>query len=93
MKHEREWYTCDRCGKEIEENLRAWTMFPDHIFRPRETINFISSEPYGYVCEQSHELKNINAVSIIRGYHKKEKLIHLCGRCSKEFDKFIQNKI
>ncbi len=30
MKHEREWYSCDRCGEEIKEDIDSWKHFPGH---------------------------------------------------------------
>ena len=29
MKHEREWYSCDRCGEEIKD-IDSWKHFPGH---------------------------------------------------------------
>ncbi len=95
MKHERVWYTCDRCGQEISEDIYAWKMFPGHFIKKikaSEEIAVISNESYGYVCNQTHELPDIKAVSIVRGYHRKEKVIHLCGKCRKEFDRFMKNE-
>lgn len=95
MKHEREWYTCDRCGEEINEDIYAWTLFPEHFvkrIKPLETISVISNEPYGYACNQSHKPPDIKAVSVVRGYHRKETVMHLCGKCRKEFERFMRNE-
>lgn len=95
MKHEKEWYTCDRCGEEIKEDIDSWKYFPGHFIKKiktSETIAVISNEPYGYVCGQTHELPDIKSVSIVRGYHKKEKVIHLCGKCRKDFERFMKNE-
>ena len=96
LKHEKEWYTCDRCGKEIEEDMDSWKHLPRHFIKKikySETIAVISNEPYGYVCGEAHELPDIKAVSILRGYHKKEKITHLCGKCRKDFERFMRNEM
>lgn len=95
MKHEREWYTCDRCGEEINENIYAWKMPPMSFvkrIKASEEIAVIFNEPYGYVCNQTHELPDIESISIVRGYHKKEKIIHLCGKCRKDFEVFMKHE-
>ena len=33
MKHEKEWYTCDRCGEEIKEDIHAWSGFMQRILK------------------------------------------------------------
>lgn len=96
MKHKKEWYICDRCGEEISENIYAWKDFPGHFIKKiksSEEIAVFSNEPYGYVCGQTHELPDIKAVSIVRGYHRKEKVLHLCGKCRKDFERFMCNEM
>lgn len=93
MKHEKEWYTCDRCGKEIKEKLGACSWIPDCIIKKmsrEEMLELIQSNPYGYVGNVVHELPEIEAVTIVRGYKRKNKIIHLCGKCRKEFKQFMK---
>lgn len=89
MKHEKEWYTCDRCGEEIKENIYAWKFPCKNIV---EDINVITNE--SFVTEDlfnKYKHKNIDAVSMIMGYRKKEKIIHLCGKCRKDFERFMKH--
>lgn len=96
MKHEKEWYTCDRCGEEIKEDIHAWQRMEERILRrykAPEYIQMISSTPYRYVCNINpdlSELPEVVSAEIIRGYNKKNETIHLCGKCRKAFDKFMK---
>lgn len=94
MKHEKEWCTCDRCGEEIKEDVGAWRWVLDHTVKRMskdETLELISSSPHGYVSNIVHELPEIYAITIIRGYDRKNRTIHLCGKCRKEFERFMRN--
>lgn len=93
MKHEKEWYTCDRCGVEIKENIGAWEWIKGCIIKHMsrdEVLKIIQANPYGYVSGIVHDLPEIYAVTIVRGYDRKNKTIHLCGKCRKAFEKFIK---
>lgn len=94
MKHEKEWYTCDRCGEEIKEDINAWQWVRGSIVKhiPRsEALEIIEQSPLGYVSNIVHELPEICAVTIVREYRRKDKTIHLCGKCRKEFERFMGN--
>lgn len=94
MKHEKEWYTCDRCGEEIKENIGAWQYIRGSIVKhmPRpEVLEIIKESPCGYVSNIVHELPEICAVTIVREYRRKNETIHLCGKCRKEFERFMRN--
>lgn len=96
MKHEKEWYTCDRCGEEIKEDIHAWQRMAERILRRYKTpeyMQMISSTPYGYACrtnEDLSELPEVISAEIIRGYNKKNETIHLCGNCRKAFEEFMK---
>lgn len=93
MKHEKEWYTCDRCGEEIKEDVGAWQWVLGHITKHMsrdEVLDIIQAKPYGYVSGVVHELPEISAVTIVRGYHRENKTMHLCGKCRKEFEQFMK---
>lgn len=70
--------------------------FPGHLIKRikhSEEIAVFSNEPYGYVCGQTHELPDIKAVSIVRGYHRNERVFHLCGKCRKDFERFMRSEM
>ena len=96
MKHEKEWYTCDRCGEEIKEDIHTWSGFMQRIlkrYKVPEYMQMISSEKYGYICNQEpvlDELPEVVSAGIIRGYNKKNETIHLCGKCRKAFEQFMK---
>lgn len=96
MKHEKEWYTCDRCGEEIKEDIHAWKRTTERILRrykAPEYMQIISSIPYGYASRiepDLSELPEVVSAEIIRGYNKKNETIHLCGKCRKAFERFMK---
>lgn len=98
MKHEKEWYTCDRCGKEIKEDIYAWKKVAETVFRRipyYEYLKIRENMPYRYIHglgEKSNAIPPIIAVEITKGYNKNEKTIHLCGKCRKEFERFMSGK-
>lgn len=50
---------------------------------------------YGYTKELDADFKEmppIVAVEIITGYNRKDRTIHLCGKCRKEFERFMGGK-
>lgn len=99
MKHEKEWYTCDRCGEEIKDDIHAWKSPVKHILRRYKTseyIQIISSTKHGYVNGTEpdlSELPEVVSVEIICGYDKKNETIHLCGKCRKSFEQFMKNGV
>ena len=48
MKHEKEWYTCDRCGKEIDKFPSQKHILRRKIASPTE-LKMMCDEKYGYV--------------------------------------------
>lgn len=91
MKHEKEWYTCDRCGQEIKENMYAWKLPRKNILA---NINVISNEPFSEVdVLKTYEPERIDSVVLVVGYRREEKVIHLCGKCQKEFKRFMRNEL
>lgn len=96
MKHEKEWYTCDRCGKEIKEDIHAWRRMAERIlkrYKTPEYMQMISSAKYGYISRTEPDLTvlpEVVSAEIIRGYDKENKTIHLCGKCRKAFEQFMK---
>lgn len=98
MKHEKEWYTCDRCGEEIKEDIQAWEKTANRILKripAEEYIKLRESIPHAYIGAVDDDcaiIPPIVAVEIIAEYRKKERAIHLCGKCRKEFERFMSGK-
>lgn len=90
MRCNKEWYVCDRCGKEIPEVpervkfLQMWR--PTKIFNlEQETV-----ELQGYVSEQNLISPKILSATITEYYESKNKKIHLCKDCRRDFEKFMK---
>lgn len=98
MKHEKEWYTCDRCGEEIKEDIYAWKRGISSIFKRMPTHEYLElreNMAHGYTNALDAEFKEmppIIAVEIIAGYNRKDRTIHLCGKCRKAFERFMRNE-
>lgn len=81
MLHKKEWCTCDRCGKYIEEvpERAKWK----HFISPYKKIdlNVETVELDGYIGE--HYLTNDKVLSakIVEYYESKTKTLHLCPEC------------
>lgn len=94
MKHEKEWYTCDRCGCEINkistgaEFIRGfWSAF----CKPAE-LHTITADKSGYVTNKRFIEQVIIGMDIVEYYNEKHRTIHLCGKCRKEFERFLRNE-
>ena len=48
MKHEKEWHTCDRCGKEIDKLPSQKHFLYRRIVSPTE-LEMMCDEKYGYI--------------------------------------------
>lgn len=100
MKHEinshKEWYTCDRCGNEIKDidTGKIFSRFPHIRNKSYKLSEFqtIAFERHGHILKSEFIIPEIVSVEIIERYFEKEKTIHLCGKCRKEFDNFMKNK-
>lgn len=102
---EREWYTCDRCGCKIEEDVSmAFSgkargirrIFAD-IFNKEETKNILeiratTVKNRGYIADQYLTAKNILCMEIVEYYDCEKREIHLCGKCRKAFERFLSNE-
>ncbi len=93
MKHiQKEWYTCDRCGKEIDnipsnKIMRKFKRIES--FSPVEMM-VLTADKTGYISDSKLIMPNICSAEIIEYYNKKRKHIHLCGKCRKEFERFMK---
>lgn len=94
MKHEKEWYTCDRCGVIINMSMRnVGTHIP---FRRKKIYKHAKLETVivdknGYIAKEELMLPDNVVVEIHEYYEENRKTIHLCGKCRKEFERFMGN--
>lgn len=97
MKHEKEWYTCDRCGCEIGDmfNIPTGAGFVHGIretfCKPAE-LRTITASKSGYVTKERLIAPEIFGVDIMEYYNEKHRTIHLCGKCRKSFERFLRNE-
>lgn len=97
MKHEKEWYTCDRCGCEIGDRFKIPTgagfikRFWKKFCNPTE-LQAITADKNGYVVNRSLIALDIVGVDITEYYGEKHRTIHLCGKCRKAFERFLRNE-
>lgn len=60
-----------------------------------EYIKVRENMAYGYIKDinaDCEEMPPIIAVEIITGYNRKDRTIHLCGKCRKAFERFMSGK-
>lgn len=95
MKHEKEWYTCDRCGREIGDRFKIPTGagfirgFWKTFCKPAE-LETITAEKSGYITDKRLIAPEIVGVDITEYYNEKRRTIHLCGKCRKAFERFFE---
>lgn len=95
MRHEKEWYTCDRCGNVFDETPKdAIARIAQRIWRgqPAE-LEMMTSEHEGYISKEYLCLQDIVSVNITEYYNAKENKFHLCGKCRKDFERFMRNEL
>lgn len=89
MKHSREWYTCDRCGKELCATGIFRNAIPRKYTRTMHVnIETVEKEEYVSDIVKNPEIDTCT-ITVIGGYKTVNKEIHLCGECRKEFEKFM----
>lgn len=100
MKHEirnhEEWYTCDRCGKEIKdiEIGKIFSKVPHvrNMYFNISKLKILEYERRGYISNSELIIPEVISCEITEYCHEKEKIVHLCGKCKKEFERFMKNK-
>ena len=90
MKHEKEWYTCDRCGKEIDQIPSQKHILRRKIVSPIE-LEMMCDEKYGYVCNKDFITKDVVSVTIVETHDVKTIRFDLCPKCRKDFEEFMRN--
>ncbi len=94
MIHKKEWATCDRCGAKIEEMPRGAGNTPKlrrKLCKPEE-LKVLKADRYGYISNTELINPEIVSVEIVEYYSEKQNTIHLCGKCRKEFERFMKNE-
>lgn len=96
MIHEEKWYTCDRCGKRIENLVEdVLDCLPEELSVniPRDDyLKIISRESDISIVNAEFDGKDTEAVTIRKRFLTKEDTIHLCGKCKREFERFMKNE-
>lgn len=96
MRHERkEWYTCDRCGDLIQSmpSDKGFRSFRHRIMCKPLELDIITSDRSAYVTDKIKLIApEIASVEIIVSYTEKMGRKHLCGKCRKDFERFMKNE-
>lgn len=92
MKHYDEYYTCDRCGKKIDDNSFFW--FPIQRTKVFKLSTMCLPEIKSYISGQNVEKLPDDkvAVEITEYRDRRYKEYHLCPKCRKEFERFMKNE-
>lgn len=81
MKHQKEWHTCDRCGKEIKLTL---------VRRGAGTIREEKQKCYDYETKENAMNKMLEEFEVVLFTSKTE--LDLCPKCRKDFERFMRNE-
>lgn len=91
MRHEKEWHTCDRCGKEIDKLPSQ-----KHILRRKNVsiteLEMMCDEKYGYVANERLISEDVVSITIVEYHDVKTKRFDLCPKCRKDFERFMKNE-
>ena len=97
MKHQKEWYTCDRCGAEIKDDPKR--LLNCICYMPRKyakldtiTIDGINTSVNKIVGELESEIKLLG-MDISYTYRSKTTELNLCPKCRKDFERFMKGEI
>ena len=91
MKHEKEWYTCDRCGEEIDMLPSQQHILRRKIASPTE-LKMMCDEKYGYLGDTHLITEDVISVTIVETHDVKTRRFDLCPRCRKDFERFMRNE-
>ena len=78
MKHKKEWYTCDRCGKEMTFYNEKYAHFKTEEVKPLHEKSTYTAEDLA---------KEVLPMAI----WKDNMQYDLCPKCRKEFKRFMKN--
>jgi hypothetical protein len=79
MKHQKEWHTCDRCGKEMTFYNEKYAHFKTEELEPLREKTTYTAEDLA---------KQTLPMAIWRNEHKYD----LCPKCRKDFKRFMRNE-
>jgi hypothetical protein len=79
MKHQKEWRTCDRCGKEI-------------IPKNWKEVRFKQVGCCGDIVPTFEDNDMCLEIKNVRRYKFLEKTYELCPKCRKDFERFMRNE-
>ncbi len=96
MIHEEKWYTCDRCGERIENLVEdILNCMPEEVSGniPRDDyLKIMSGESDISIVNAEFDGKDTETITISKRFLTKEDTIHLCGKCKREFERFMKNE-
>lgn len=89
MRHEKEWYTCDRCGTEIEKKPN----FLNYLIPVKMPAHFRMDyfDKTGYIANERLLRNKILSATIVVSHERKSKWYDLCPKCRKEFEEWMKN--
>lgn len=90
MKHQKEWYTCDRCNAEIDRLPQDKNWITRAITSPAKLTEIYETST-GYISDKYKVAEKILVVEIIESTNRREKTFHLCPKCRKDFERFMRN--
>lgn len=79
MKHQKEWYTCDRCGKKI-------------IFYNEEYAYFKTEELEPFHKKNIYTAEELAKEELPMAIWRNENGYDLCPKCRKDFKRFMRNE-
>ena len=79
MKHEKEWYTCDRCGKEI-------------IQYDKNRVHIKTQEIDPLNEDEIYTAKDLAQQTLPMLVWEEECKYDLCPKCRKDFKRFMRNE-
>lgn len=79
MKHEKEWHTCDRCGKEIIRYNEYYAHINTEEIEPLYKERIYTAED---LAEQTFPMS----------IWKRKQKYDLCPKCRKDFERFMRNE-
>lgn len=96
MEHERQtWYTCDKCGEyigvdEVPSLLSKMSYQRKKILEKADIYTHTVS-PKNCLADITPILPEIQVMEITEYYDCEHKHYHLCGKCRKEFERWIKS--
>ena len=79
MRHEKEWHTCDRCGKQIIP--KSW-----------KEVKFKKVGSCGDIVPDFDDNDMYLEIKNVRIYEFWERTYELCQKCRKDFERFMKNE-